>query len=247
MIKSAFISIGLLLSTGLCFASLGGKPIHINLVVFKQAHANPQTNPAFPLRKLNFPGSFNLMASAKSTSDAVDTPPYQISVKPNASLIAIERQLTRKGYQVILPLSWNQNAIQTNTWLHIYGGQAFNDKGLPVDTDASGYIIDKDQHKTSVQQQIDALEGGDDANGNAQISPTYWQINGLARVSYDGVFTGALKLYITSPVSLGDLQKPDYQLIPLAISRFNGSERLKLGQTAYFDNPMYGVVMTVSS
>ncbi len=134
-------------------------------------------------------------------------------------------RLRRDDNQILLDIAWVMPAIQTDNWIHIYGGQAYDSNGQPLTTDTNIYSIPSPEQAESV---------------------AYWQLNGLLRISYNQLFTVETKLYLTLPQQLGDFNASQFGLVPLNSYLLMGKRDVRASQMAYFDHPLFGVLVMVS-
>ena len=91
------------------------------------------------------------------------------------------------SYHVLLNISWAQPMASSSgaKWIHIYGGQPYDQTGRPI----SNYGLTQTATTTLSPQQ-------------PQTVPSYWEINGRIKVSFQSYYQIYTRLYLTEPESI---------------------------------------------
>lgn len=212
-------------------ADLAGKPVKVNLIVFTHVNKQSLASESWPQQLINpsYTNTLQLLPSDAILTDDNGIQGYatQFKLLPRhkVGLAWTVHRLRDEGNTIVLDIAWVMPAIETNHWLHIYGGQAYDSTGQPLQLDSSIYSIPSIEQSQSV---------------------VYWELNGLLRISYDRLFTVETKLYLTLPKQLGDFDASQFGLVPLNTYTLMGKRDLRAGQMAYFDHPLFGVLVMVT-
>jgi hypothetical protein len=114
----------------------------VNVIVFKNLTEKALKSEAWPneLKTPNVKGAIDLAANPEpidfsSIDQPVLLPENQFGLKNE-----LERLQSSGNYQVLTYFSWVQNFNETPRWIHIVGGQGFDQAGRPVeDVDHDSY------------------------------------------------------------------------------------------------------------
>jgi len=232
MKKLTSLLLVLLLLTSSSFAEdIAGKLIKVNLIVFSHINSDTYNSENWPrlLLQNNFPDAeqFITAKDAESNNTLANannsflTQPVLIPAD-HIGLPATIKRLKREGNHIVLNIAWVQSAVETNHWIHIYGGQAYNNKGQALEN----------------APNVNTVEPID----NAQ----YWELNGRIQISYNRFFNIGLRLYLTIPQAMGDIDAEKYNLIPLYSYPLISFHRSKPDQMTYFDHPLFSALVLIS-
>jgi hypothetical protein len=214
---------------------IGGKMVKVNLIVF--THVNDQTlmtqawrrqlivpyvKDAIQLMPANYDPSQALSPSEKKPNFVSY---YQLLPKNKIGMKSVVSKLNANQDKVVLNIAWKQPANESDQWVHFYGGQAYDQTGQP--------ISQQDSSSNNVAPVYNAV---------------FWQLNGLIKISYSRYFNVTSQMFLTLPKALGgDIKAQQYGLIPLMTYQSTTYRRVKLGQTAYFDHPLFGALIKISA
>jgi hypothetical protein len=229
------ISISFLFLSAQAFADDGGKLFKVNVIIFTHINKKSLSSESWP-KQLLMPasrGALSLAPYLTLNNDATDeastaTPSkpktYQLLNPKSIGLKKMVKKLQGAGNTVLLDIAWVQPAIQTNSWIHIFGGQAYDAQG-----------------QTIANQTIDYN------NMTPLTQAAYWQLNGLIRISYNVMFNVGTKLYLTVPQDLGSgLDAQALKLAPLQTYTLFANHRTHKNQFVYFDHPLMGAIVYIT-
>lgn len=140
------------------------------------------------------------------------------------------------NYHVLLNMSWTQPMASANAsqWIHIYGGQPFDQTGQAI----QNYGLTQTATTTLSPQ--------------ASISkPTYWEINGKIKISFQNFYQIYARLYLTEPESIIGGQADsnaigNFQPIPLRSFYLNENRNTRLNELNYLDHPLFGMLIKIT-
>lgn len=221
-----------------CQADLGGHLFKVNLIVFLQNNQKTKTAEDWT-NQLIIPYAKNTLTlkpaainqpQANNPVAATGYNPYQYNGSAIYTLLSSKqfevkstvKKLNRDGYTILLNTAWVQPAVQTNRWLHIFGGQAYDAQGNPL--------------PTPIQPN----------STPTQTNAKYWQVNGMIRVSYNRFFNVGLHLYLTEPTKLGsNVNSQQFGFVSLRTFHLFNFQRARPGQMIYFDHPLFGAIILI--
>ena len=162
---------------------------------------------------------------------------YQIMTPNELDLSkVVERLKNSKDYPPLVHAAWLQPGlpVKNSPRIHLYGGQAYNADGKPID--AVSPLLSFDDNDTSQP----------DVPSTVSHTASEWQVNGYVRISQPYLFQIDANLVLTIPhaeiekiiPSVADRIKTDHFVM-------NQTFRLKLGELYYIDNPLFGVLVRV--
>ena len=226
-IKSLFCCSVILLIAALNGTTALAENIRVNLIVFTHINSSALQEENFSQvlvqpHPVSNPLQLLPAGSALPPVTSVSLFPSQLDLLPANQLGQdwVVKQLMRAGDQIILNVGWIQPMLPTNRWFHIYGGQAYDASGQPIGS-----------------------TGGVTTFPSANAA--YWELNGALRLSFDRGLVLDTNLYLTTNQG-GSTNTSQYGLTPLVSYPLNGTRHMQIGQSAYFDHPLYGVLVMTS-
>lgn len=132
----------------------------------------------------------------------------------------LKRRIKENGYRVIIMQHWVQPKRQNGQWVHVFGGHAF---------DQNGKILWDLQDNPDYQQA------------------TYWQIDGILQLNHYQHYQVKADFYLTTHDSHLGVSGYNQLAIPLKSYELDQKHATHLGKWLYFDHPLYGILIKVSS
>ena len=210
----------------------------VNLIVFSHV-TNPTLQEENWPNKLINPSFKNVISLKPAPLENEDTslpPPisYQLTAPNYLGLTSEAKKIARNSsYKIIKHISWLQSAesFKNNKWIHLYGGQTYDEKGQPIN--------------------IDQVTN----NENPSIIPSadFWELDGKIRIKKSRYFNISTVLYLTLPKSAyggfnSNYNTASFEFQPVPLCSFNlvQQQRTTINKINYFDHPLFGMLVSIT-
>ncbi len=203
-----------------CNTASAAKIYQVELIVF--SHITPQA-----INSEQWPSLENTTTDYKNTINLSSSPnghPYFSLLSPHDFILKNEQRRLNghPDYHTLLHISWRQPvyAPHDSRAVHIYGGQAYDDRG--------NALLENNNENQPYESQ------------------THWQVNGTVNVSVQHYLDLNVDLVLTAPVSqLPTLSSNTNAASNLLHFHLLQSRRMRSDEINYIDFPLYGVLVKI--
>ena len=206
------------------------KTYKIEMIIFSHITARGLDSehwPLLPAPSLELDNAYKLQAKLEAPADTPQDsniyellPSYDLRFNEAAANL-----IQAPGYAVLLHVAWEQQITNPRKakWIHIYGGQGFDDAGNVVAEDSDGSV--------------------------AYDQAAHWQVDGMVRVDVKRYLNTRYQLYFAAPmVNIQNLSDTDNFAdidSPLTYFELKQSRRMRSNELNYIGHPLYGVLIDI--
>ena len=212
--------------------AFAAKLYQVNIIVFSHMTSDALSSENWPNKLIN--------PNARGTIDLLNQQTignYQLLSDNQFGLKKeLDKLNSQSEYHVLLTMSWTQPMASSSgtKWIHIYGGQPYDQAGQPI----QNYGLTQTATTTLTPQ-------------TPTVMPTYWEINGRIKVSFQNFYQIYTRLYLTEPESIiGGRADSNaigtFQPIPLTTFYLNENRNTRLNKLNYLDHPLFGVLIKIT-
>ena len=227
-----------LLSMWLFIASLLALPVissaesvyQIELIVFSHVMQQTLDSERWPVvakPEIELSGAMTLSPEMPASGEVHNSKGYSLLPASAFKQTRLSQKLSQsKDYQLLLHIAWRQPLGSTGDqqWVHIYGGNGYNDQGHAILSNVNGAI----------------------PYANAR----YWQVDGLVRFSVSRYINSQYKVFMGLPTStVSSISNADeFSAIDSAMIYFglDQARRMKSKELNYIAHPLYGMIVYVT-